>query len=204
MLWNNQPDHDAIYRAAIAAYRRDGSLQSVEYHVSDANLGGFARFFLARHARRTGSSSPVFIMLDDDEDVTPSFADDMLASAGPRIYAGLWAWRYLGSHWDRVPAAVGEEADYVGTGGSVCDMQLVDDDRFFTTLPLRFAFLEDQWLSSWARRHGWSLRKVETPVEFVLHESNQFPALADLKDEFRIYLDRLPAVSTRRGKRLGP
>lgn len=192
MLWNNAPEHDAHYRGRIAAFGSTstaGALESIEYVSSPRNLGGFARFLLARHARRQGTTSTVFAMLDDDQDVTPDFVAALLEQGGTARYAGVWAWRYLAdTHWDRVPAEVGEDADYVGTGGSICDLAVVDDDRFFTGLPSRFAFLEDQWLSAYARGLGWHLRKVDTPVEFVLHETNQFHGLAELKTEFRRYL----------------
>jgi hypothetical protein len=197
MLWNNAPEHDEHYRARMTSFAQGspaGGLGSIEYVSSERNLGGFARFLLARYARVGGSRSPVFVMLDDDQDVSPRFIADLLRAGGPKTYAGVWAWRYLAdSHWDREPANPGEEADYVGTGGSICDLAVVDDRAFFTALPARFAFLEDQWLSAYARSRGWHLRKVETPVEFVLHESNQFHGMAELKNEFRRYLAAGPA-----------
>ena len=57
MLWNNNPEDDAHYRERIASFRASGSLRSVEYHSSRTNLGGFARFFLARRARAEGTES---------------------------------------------------------------------------------------------------------------------------------------------------
>jgi hypothetical protein len=189
MLWNNAPAHDEHYRERIASFTPQGALRSVEYVSSNENLGGLARFFLARRALASGTTSREFIMLDDDQDIADSFIDDLLAAGGAHRVAGVWAWRYLGrSHWDRLPAIPGEPADYVGTGGCICDLSLVADTAFFTGLPRRYAFLEDQWMCAFARSRGWTLTKVDTPVEFVLHETNQFPALADLKDEFREYL----------------
>lgn len=198
MLWNNNPRDDAHYRERIASFRASGALRSVEYHSSRTNLGGFARFFLARRARAEGTESRQFIIVDDDQDVSPSFVEDLLRSARPHTYGGIWAWHYIDSHWNRRAAEPGDSVDYVGTGGSVCDLSIVDDDDFFTGLPHRFAFLEDQWLSGYARMRGWSLVKIDTPVEFVMHETNQFPALASLKDEFRIYLIDLAAQHTAR------
>ncbi|MDR6904653.1 hypothetical protein J2X63_000339 [Agromyces sp. 3263] len=190
MLWNNAPADDLHYRDRIAAFTAGGSLRSVEYVASQDNVGGLARFFLARRAAATGMASREFIMLDDDQDISSSFVDDLLAAGGPARIAGVWAWRYLGrSHWDRVPVEAGDPADYVGTGGCVCDVEIVADASFFTELPRRYSFLEDQWMCARARSRGWTLTKVDTPVEFVLHETNQFPALADLKNEFREYLD---------------
>lgn len=191
MLWNNAPADDAHYRDRIAAFTARGALRSVEYVSSGDNLGGLARFFLARRASSSGTTRREFVTLDDDQDVTASFVGDLLSASGSGRIAGVWAWRYLGpSHWDRVAVVADESADYVGTGGCVIDIALVADDAFFTELPRRYAFLEDQWMCAYARSRGWTLTKVDTPVEFVLHETNQFPALASLKDEFRQYLTR--------------
>ena len=194
MLWNNNRADDAHYRERIASFRPTGALRSVEYHSSQINLGGFARFFLARRVWSDGTESRNIIIVDDDQDVSPSFVEDLLGSAGPRIYGGVWAWHYIDSHWNRRAAEPGESVDYVGTGGSVCDLAIIADDDFFTGLPRRFAFLEDQWVSGYARMRGWSLMKIDTPVEFVMHDTNQFPAFATLKDEFRVYLIELAAT----------
>jgi hypothetical protein len=191
LLWNNQSANDDVYRARIAAYRRVGSLASVEYVNSDRNVGGLARFFLARYLLRSGYLG-YFIMLDDDQDVTASFTSSLLGCAKIREIAGWWAYNYIDSHWNRTETAPGQIADYVGTGGSICDIEIVRDRTFFTSLPQRFAFLEDQWMCAYAKSRGWAVRKVEVDISFVLHESNQFILMADLKNEFRDYL-----ISTR-------
>lgn len=89
----------------------------------------------------------------------------------------------------------GQIADYTGTGGSICDIDIVRDSSFFTELPRRFAFLEDQWACGYAKSRGWAVRKADVDITFVLHETNQFLNYADLKNEFRVYLLALPATS---------
>jgi hypothetical protein len=127
-------------------------------------------------------------MLDDDQDVSEEFMERLASFAAPRRIAGLWAWNYLDSHWNRTRTPIGESADYVGTGGCVCDLSIVGSPSFFFQLPRKYALLEDQWMCSYARRRGWELIRAGVDVTFVLHETNQFPALAKLKDEFRQYL----------------
>jgi hypothetical protein len=187
LLWNNQPADDAHYRDRIAAYRAKGTLRSVEYVQSAQNVGGIGRLFLARRLLRNGYRGH-FLMLDDDQDVTPDFIGSMLRYAAPREYAGWWAYNYIDSHWNRTATEPGEIADYAGTGGSVCDVEIVRHSAFFTDLPRRFAFLEDQWLCAYAKSLGWKVRKADVDITFVLHETNQFLAYATLKDEFREYL----------------
>lgn len=190
LLWNNEPGNDAYYRERIAAYTATGALCSVEFRSSPVNVGGIGRFFIARKLRAAGYHGH-FAMLDDDQDVTARFADDLLDASAPHEFGGVWAWNYEGSHWNRSETPAGGVADYVGTGGSICDIEIVGDRSFFTELPRRFAFLEDQWLCGYARSRGWTLRKIETPYEFVLDETNQFHTMADLKNEFREYLNSM-------------
>ncbi|MET4639087.1 hypothetical protein [Mycetocola sp. 2940] len=189
MLWNNQPTNDAHYRAAISALTDAGAIASIEYVSSPTNLGGIARFLAARHARSTGQSGP-FVMLDDDQDISPTFVADLLAAYAPHTYAGWWVWRMDGSYWARTEVQPGEPANYVGTGGSICDSELVADDRFFSSLPYRYGFLEDIWASAWAQRLGWRMTKVDTDISFVMSELDQAHTLADLKREFFDYLAR--------------
>lgn len=193
MLWNNNADDDRHYRSRIAAFDARGALRSIEYHSSRRNFGGLARFFLARRARIEHTASRHFIILDDDQVVSTSFVEDLMLAAEPHVFGGVWAWQSIDSHWNRRPAAHGQRADYVGTGGSICDLDIVADDSFFSELPRRFSFLEDQWLCAYATMRGWTLKKIDTPVEFVMDETNQFHGLAALKDEFREYLTELAA-----------
>jgi len=192
VLWNNQPADDAHYRARIAAFAaaagQHGALRSVRYRSSDVNLRGISRFFVARQLWVGGARGP-FVMLDDDQDVTEHFLVDALAAWAPRSLAGWWAWQMHGQgYWDRHAATVGERVDYAGTGGCVCDLDIVADTAFFTELPRYFAHLEDLWMCSWAKRRGWVLGKLDTPIEFVLDETNQHHAQVNLKAEFWDYL----------------
>lgn len=187
-LWNNQPRDAGHYLERIRAFRRTGALASVALYTSGLNVGGMGRFYLARKVRRTGYRGP-FIMLDDDQDVSPSFVEDLLRASGARRIAGFWAWTMSGDYWARVPAEVGQRVSYVGTGGCVCDIDIVENDDFFTGLPRYFAFLEDLWMCGYARKRGWSLAKVDTPVRFVLDETNQHHTLGELKAEFYRYLE---------------
>lgn len=187
MLWNNKPANDRHYRERVAALLRPGSIASIEYFSSPTNLGGVARFLAARHARASGYRGP-FIMLDDDQDVSPTFVGDLMSAYSPGTYAGWWVWKMDGSYWARTEVLPGEPANYVGTGGSICDSEIVSNDRFFTSLPYRYGFLEDIWASAWAERLGWRMTKVATDISFVMSELDQAHDLADLKREFFDYL----------------
>lgn len=186
MLWNNAPSYDDVYRSAADALS-PGALASVELRSSRTNFGGLARFFLIAKLRKSGYSGPV-IMLDDDQLIESSFVASLLGRYRPRSIAGVWAFTQRGTYWGRDEVDDDGIATYVGTGGCIVDAGVVDLPGFFDRLPDRFGFVEDQWMSFCARVAGWSLRKADVPVEFVLQERNQHLGMHDLKEEFFRYL----------------
>jgi hypothetical protein len=187
LLWNNQPADDRYYRERVAAYRPHGALAGVSLFSSPVNVGGLGRFFVARKLWTSGARGS-FVMLDDDQDVSYHFLTDLLEASGPHTIAGYWAWTMEGEYWARTPAEPGDRVSYVGTGGCACDLDIVSDLSFFTGLPRYFAFVEDIWMCGYARKRSWVLRKVDTPIEFVLDETNQHHTLAERKAEFYRYL----------------
>ena len=186
LLWNNAPANDEHYRAAARSLR-PGAVSSIEMRSSRTNFGGVARFFLIARLRRTGYTGPV-LMLDDDQRIDETFAAALLGRHRPRSIVGVWAFTQRGTYWGRDEVPDDGEATYVGTGGCVVDSAIVELPGFWDRLPDRFAFVEDQWMSYCARVAGWSLRKADVPVEFVLQERNQHLGLHALKEEFFRFL----------------
>ncbi|MCR2793750.1 hypothetical protein NQ156_11810 [Microbacterium sp. zg.Y625] len=191
LLWSNRPENDAAFLSAVRAHGASGAIASVEFHSSRVNLGGIARFVVARHLAPAKESQP-FVMIDDDEAVSADFIRHLLDAYQPHGLAGLWAFEVVAGYWDRRELAAGAEADYVGTGGSICDTRLVHQRGFFSRLPARFGFLEDIWASAQAKRAGWHLTKVVTPFEFLSEDDNQYHALRDLKTVFWDWLYSAP------------
>lgn len=189
ILWNNDAAFRRKYEQATKGIVLTGSLSSVELFTSRINVGGIARFIVAHRLVVGGYRGP-FITLDDDQNVSGTFLRDMLRASGPNKIAGWWAFRNSSGYWDRTEAADGEDCTYVGTGGAIFDSALVRDRSFFTRLPARYGFLEDTWASHVALTRGWALKKVDTPIEFVLAEHDQGHVLAGLKEEFYQYLSR--------------
>ncbi|MRX42907.1 glycosyltransferase family protein [Agromyces kandeliae] len=185
--WNNAPGNDAAYRSAVDALSRTGAIASVEYRSSRVNIGGLARFLVIRRLRRQGYAGPV-VLLDDDQVIGADFLARLAARFAPRSARGVYAFRQHGSYWSREAIEDGDAASYVGTGGCIVDAAIVDDPDFFSALPDRYRFIEDQWMSFRARARGWDLEKADVPFEFVLDERNQYHGLIERKDEFFAYL----------------
>ncbi len=197
ILWNNRPENSARYLAELSHRRATSSLASVEFVDSAHNIGGLARFIVARHLLLDGYRG-AFITLDDDLDITDSFVDDLLGAYAANRIAGWWAFRSGDEYWDRVDAQPGEQATYVGTGGAVFDSSIVSDRGFFTRLPTRYGFLEDMWACAWVLARGGELRKADTLITMVQEELNQHHGLIGLKPQFQAYLRAHPPVE--RGK----
>ncbi|MFC4222930.1 hypothetical protein [Lysinibacter cavernae] len=183
VLWNNCKPDRTFYVEAIKSFHPVGSLRQVDLVQSPVNAGGMGRFYVARALARENGAGPV-VFLDDDQDVGPRFVADCVRSYRHKSVSGWWAWRILEDYFQREPVVCGEAADYVGTGGMVIDRSLFLESDFFSGLPTRYWFIEDLWLSDYARRKGWPLHKLDTAIEFVMDETNQNHQLAGLKPEF--------------------
>jgi hypothetical protein len=188
LLWNNHGPDAAFYAEVVRRWAAehpdgDGGLSSVDLVQSPRNIGGLARFVVARLLRNGGYRGP-FVMLDDDQDVTPTFVTDLRRDWAPRSVVAWWGFSLHGSYWRRAEIEVGTTPDHAGTGGTMIDVDLVDDDRFFARLPSRFAFLEDQWMTFFATSNGWRVVKGDTRIVLVLEEKNQYHGLKPLKDVF--------------------
>lgn len=187
ILWNNDPANTELYRRVLKDARRV-NLASIDLYESPRNIGGIARFVVARWLWDSGARGP-FIMLDDDQNVSPDFVSTLLGEYRPHSIAAWWGFANHGSHWQRSEVEAGGSLDYAGTGGTIADLEIVSEPGYFD-LPPRFLMLEDQWMTSQALRRGWDVRKSSVQIAQVMEEEsgNQYHRLRDRKDEFFDYL----------------
>ena len=186
-LWNNTRLDHAGYLATLNEFAATGVLASVDIVRSPFNLGAIARFYWARRLAIHGYRGPV-IVLDDDENVQPSFVSTALDHWRPKVLTAWWAFSITGGYWDRAPAEYGGRVDYAGTGGMVCGAEIFLDPRFFEDIPERFWSLDDIWLNYFAKQRGFGMAKLPVEIEFVMHETNHFHNNILLKEEFYNYL----------------
>jgi len=180
MIWDNSTDPVTVAKAAADA------CIPVTVHHSRRNIGGFARFYAAREAAEAGYETVVFI--DDDMDFGPDTVGNLLRAHRPRSLSGWFAFsQFLVSQETWVPP--GEPAVYVGTGGMVTDSAVFTDPRLFAC-PRRYWFLEDVWLSCFARQIGYDL--FASPARFteVLDGVNQSLSLGWARRRLVRYLER--------------
>ncbi|TPX00687.1 hypothetical protein FJ656_31515, partial [Schumannella luteola] len=89
-LWNNRREDHPRYLAALEEFAPAGALRGASIVKSPHNIGSIARFYWARKLEIAAPGHPV-IVLDDDEDVTPSFVSDALRQYDPGAVTAWWA-----------------------------------------------------------------------------------------------------------------
>ena len=190
VLWNNNSNDAGFYTDVVREWqdKRRGTdeldvLRSIDLINSPENFGGLGRFLAARLIWNGGYRGPV-VTLDDDQNVSPTFIRDLKRQWTPRSIIPWWGFKLHGSYWRRSEIEPGTSPDHAGTGGTMLDIELVSDDRFFSRLPHRYAYLEDQWMTFFARSKGWRIIKARTDITLVSEEKNQYHGLKPLKDVF--------------------
>ena len=125
------------------------------------------------------------IFIDDDQIFEPTFIETLVNEAKPNTISGWYAWEIHGKYFNRVPA--NPKADYVGTGGMICDINAFKNPEIFE-IPKKYWFIEDLWLSYIAKKMGYELLKSKVHMEFMPGETekDQFRVnnLRELKEEF--------------------
>lgn len=189
VLWSNHRGR-AIDVARAAARLRAGGVPTTT--VSSAtNLGGIARYVVARHLHSMGWRGPV-VTLDDDMRIGPAFVARLVDQWSRRSLLGVWAWRMgPGGYWDRAMVASGAGADYVGAGGAIVDLEIFRDDAFFTRLPDAYGMIEDLWITRWARSLGWRVVGADAPFHLEDDEHGLGHGIVDRKAAFYAEVDAL-------------
>lgn len=152
------------------------------------NIGGVGRFYMAN---KLTDKYKYFIFIDDDLNFDKYLVEHLLEEAQPKTICGWWAYKILSKYDHRQSLKVGEEGDYVGTGGMICPSNIFKNKKLFEELPRKFLFIEDLWLSSFAKYEcGYSLKKSKVNINFIPGEDarNQHFGLGALKVEFYEYL----------------
>jgi len=180
LIWNNSSDRSAVDKAVA-----DAQIPAAAYH-SPRNIGGFGRFYLAREAAESGHKAVVFV--DDDQDFGPETIGELLRAHRPKSVSAWFAFTQATpslQSW----ASPGEQVVYAGTCGMIADSALFTDTRLFGC-PRRYWFLEDLWLSWFARKSGFEV--FRSPAQFVenLDGLNQSLSLGWTRSRLVRYLER--------------
>src|SRR5947209_5438967 len=115
-IWNNNPEGRELIDATIKLYPQ----LKVTVHHSDHNIGGFGRFYFARHISSRYSS---VIFIDDDVILKNNAISTLFEEFEPQTIYSFYAFKFrtIEDYFKRKRLKAGEEADYCGTGGEICD-----------------------------------------------------------------------------------
>lgn len=179
-IWNNNPHITKALVKGIKSYTPSSTLVSVKMYNCPVNMGGFGRFYMARAIQ---SKFPYVIFIDDDEALPTDFVGKAQKMQTPHTIASHWAFKMETGYWERKSVSSKEEANYCGTGGMVLDSRIFLDKELFSC-PLKFWFVEDLWLSFFAKHKGWHLKKLAVDISFIDDGKNQYESLSDKKPSF--------------------
>jgi len=160
----------------------------IMYHNSPENVGGIGRFY---YTKTICDKYGFVIFIDDDQIFDKHFILTLREEAKPNVLSGWWAYRILGNYNQRERSLPYQEADYVGTGGMICPTQIFGDPRLYEEIPKKFIFIEDLWLSFFAKlEHKYILQRSSVNLKFFPNESvrDQYHSLGKEKVEFHKYL----------------
>lgn len=180
-VWNNNPDLAAQFQEIA---EEKCNFPCTIYH-SKKNIGGFGRFYFARHVLNNNMHTGQCIFIDDDQTFANDSLDVFLREAKPNQISSQWAWKiktldYYGKA-NRIEVKGGDEVDYCGTGGMVCDINIFSKDELFEC-PEKYWFIEDLWLSFFANHyHGYALKKSAAKFKNGSDQHNLFDKIKHLK-----------------------
>jgi len=139
-----------------------GASYSLELIHNDINLGGRARFIVAKD-----TTSKYCIFLDDDQILPDTLIDDMKKQMKPNSICAWWSWQFKNNkYWDRTRASNGEPCNYCATCGMVADSSIFKDEKFWYSWNPEFYFVEDLYLSLYARKINWTLSGYDFGLKF--------------------------------------
>ena len=202
---NNSPHRQEEFQRLAGAL----SVEQTSFHVHNmgVNLGGMARFIVAKELR---SQFPLdfVVFIDDDQYLS---GDSLLQLWQQREKLTMTSWfgkcwrRRSDSYWSPKYGfveidgnqSVPREWHYGGTGGAIVDALIFTDDRLFN-IPQEYWFVEDLWLSYILKLNGWYIKRAFIEVHMDEDESNQgqFRALKKVKQKMFSELNscRFPIV----------
>eukprot|EP00960_Hanusia_phi_P064909 765956-Hanusia_phi.AAC.1 len=201
MLWicNNNPNNTEIH-GMLPRFLTKFSAIVVTFPF---NMGGFARFELARQIRQTHFAEYI-IMLDEDVVFHTKFVlKEVLAYAKPLSFS-CWYGKLFqknGDYWkgsviNMTQIIQSHRKDlqrfhYCGTALSIIDAEIFDVDVLYS-IPREFLFVEDLWLSAIALHKKFALVRlfVNVSLQRSEHELWMETGMKDLKRDFLSKLRR--------------
>jgi len=179
-VWNNNYDLNA--NTFIDTYAENAEGYRVFIVNNKVNLRGFARMISANMLLNDkypvkGSDYDKIITIDDDAKLAPNFVEYMHSKYEPKSYKGRHAFKILNNnYWNRLPLKDNENADYVGTNGSIIDASIFQTDDFQKTYNYDASvyWMEDVALTLYCKKIGWNTKAILDNGTYIPNKADRF------------------------------
>jgi hypothetical protein len=174
-IWNN-----SVFPLDLTQFPKD----RLKVIHSKENRGSWSRFLLAKETK----NNPI-IFIDDDEDLEPDFVEyyyQQWLKHGKDCILGGYAKRWLSGEYKNLisPVGIGQDADYVGTGGMILDREFLEKENYFLDIEEKYKCVEDIYLCYIARmKYGMRLISIEPKLKQIDDGQNQSKKLKEYKKE---------------------
>ena len=172
-IWNN-----SIFPLDVSQFPKD----RLKIIHSKTNRGSWSRFLLAKETY----SNPI-IFIDDDEELEPDFVEyyyQQWLKYGKDCILGGYTKRWQSGEYKNLisPVPVGQEADYVGTGGMILDREILRKENYFLDIEDKYKIVEDTYLCYVARmKYNMKLISIEPKLKQIDDRQNQSKKLKEYK-----------------------
>ena len=192
-LWNNNIDIASDVDEIIAKPYK----YNVQARHYETNIGGAGRFYMAN---QLANQYDYVVFIDDDQHFNKELISTFKSEADPATISGWWAWKLKTAYDDRIALQIGQEGNYIGTGGMICPCHIFTEESLFHDLPQEYLFVEDLWLSQWALHiKNFQLKKSKVIMGFIPNEGvrDQCISMPGLKVKFYKYLQQKFTTNTK-------
>lgn len=150
-VWNNNLELSDKFSEILKLSNFD-----YELYNSEQNIGGFARFILAKKIRRNPNLMDFCVFIDDDQDFGGEILETFISESRSNTILSQWGWEFVKLQYygkdARKERNPGETLHYAGTGGMVVDMRVFDSEGLYDC-PEKYWFVEDLWLSFYSNKY---------------------------------------------------
>ena len=190
-IWNNKPSQRDLL---IDNINRSNPNFNVLCHQSVENVGGIGRFYMIRELLKTNDYKYV-IFIDDDQRLDKHVVEKFRKAMKPKHSYNWYGRKFIkGEPYVNIypdghvtmnaqPINVDEPYDYGGTGGMVIDTDVFKHDDLFRTLPRKFKFVEDLWLSYYATvKLEYKFIRIDQGITQIKDGKDQCSKIWDIKN----------------------
>jgi glycosyltransferase involved in cell wall biosynthesis len=190
-LWNNR--YSERERLVNNVNRANPNFNVICHH-SKENVGGIGRFYMIRELLKSKDYKYV-MFIDDDQRLDKHVVERFKQAAKPKHSLNWYGRRFVkGEPYANIypdghvklnsqPTVAGEPYDYGGTGGMIIDTDIFKHDDLFETLPQKFKFVEDLWMSYYGTvKLGYKFIKIDQGITQIKDGKDQCSKIWDVKN----------------------